>query len=117
MHERDKRYYTRYKIKLEGKIGTERGQVFPVEILDLSIEGARLKTDRDIPIEEGDIINLVIKWKSTIKCKAEVRWIKRERFNTDFGIKFIEISMKDRETLSSLISEHALTNLLDTYLR
>ncbi|KUJ97478.1 MAG: Type IV pilus assembly PilZ, partial [Thermodesulfobacterium sp. 37_54] len=44
MYEKDKRYYTRYKIRLEGKVATEKGQVFPVEILDLSIEGARLKT-------------------------------------------------------------------------
>lgn len=117
MYEKDKRYYTRYKIRLEGKVAIEKGQVFQVEILDLSIEGARLKTDRDIPLYEGDIINLLIKWKSSIKCKAEIRWVKTERFNTEFGVKFIEMPMKDRETLTSLISEHALTNLLDTYLR
>lgn len=114
---KDKRYYTRYRIRLEGKVATEKGSAFPIDVLDLSIEGARLKTDKEVWLTEGDIVYLVIKWKVPIKAKAEVRWIKQEKFNTEFGVRFFEMSIKDRETLSSLISEYALSSLLDTYFR
>lgn len=117
MEIKDKRYYTRYRIRLEGKVATEKGMVFPVEVIDISIEGARLKTDKEVWLNEGDIIYLAIKWKASIKAKAEIRWIKQEKFNTEFGVRFLEMSIKDRETLSSLISEYALSSLLDTYFR
>jgi len=113
----DKRYYTRYSIKLKGKVAHEKGFTFEVEIQDLSIEGARLKTYDYVPIEKGDYIYLVIKWKSSIKVKAEVRWVKKEKLAVEFGVKFVEVSMEDRETLSSLISQHALTNLTDVYVK
>jgi len=113
----DKRYYTRYKIRLEGRVATEKGGTFPVEIVDISAEGARLKTDSQVNLNKGDIINLVIKWKSSIKAKAEIRWVKSEKFHTEFGIMFIEMNMANREALSSLISEFALTSLSDLYTR
>lgn len=40
---RDKRYYTRYRVRLDGIIAHEKGLNFPVEILNISAEGARLK--------------------------------------------------------------------------
>lgn len=113
----DKRYYTRYKISLEGRVATERGVTFPVEIVDISAEGARLKTDFQISLIEGDCINLVIKWRSSIKAKAEVRWVRKEKLFTELGIRFTEIDMANREALSSLISEIALAELSDLYIR
>ncbi len=117
MNLQDKRYYSRYKVRLEGKVALEKGFTFPVEILDISAEGARLKTDNQVPINEGDIINLVIKWKGPIKTKAEIRWIKCKKPFLEFGVKFIEMNIADREALSSLLSEIALTSLLDHYTR
>ncbi len=114
---KDKRYYSRYNVKLQGKVASEKGFTFPVDILDISAEGARLKTDNLVPINIGDIINLVIKWKGPIKTRAEVRWIKSKRPFLEFGVKFIEMNMSDREALSSLLSEIALTSLLDHYTR
>ncbi len=111
----DKRYYTRYTIKLKGKVAHEKGFTFAVEIEDLSIEGARLRTYDYVPIERGEYIYLVIKWESSIKVKGEIRWIKKGKPFIEFGVKFVEMSMEDRETLSSLISQYALTNLTDVY--
>lgn len=113
----DKRYYTRYRTSLEGRVATERGVTFPVEIVDISAEGARLRTDSQIFLIEGDYISLVIKWKSSIKAKAEVRWIRNEKSHTEFGIRFTEMDMANREALSSLISEIALSELSDIYTR
>lgn len=113
----DKRYYTRYKTILEGRIATEKGYSFPVEILDVSAEGARLKTDSQPLLDEGDIVNVVIKWKTSIKAKAEVKWIKSKEFYIEFGIRFTEMNMANREALSSLVSEFALSSLSDLYTR
>ena len=111
MEKRDKRYYTRYRTKLEGKVALEKGFAFPVEVLDISAEGARLRTDSQIPLFQGDIINIVIKWKSSIKAKGEIRWVKEERPYIEFGIRFIEMDMANREALSSLISELSLIHI------
>jgi len=113
----DKRYYTRYKTYLEGRVATDKGYIFPVGVLDISAEGARLRTDSQLPLKEGDIVSIVIKWKSPIKAKAEVRWIKNEEFHVEFGIRFTEMDMANREVLSSLISEFALSSLSDMYTR
>jgi len=51
----NRRRYTRYKIKLKGKVATKRGYYVPIEILDISIEGARIKTDQDFPVEKKKI--------------------------------------------------------------
>ena len=117
MEKSDKRYYTRYRTKLEGKVALEKGFTFPVEILDISAEGARLRTDSQVPLFQGDIINIVIKWKSSIKAKGEIKWVKEERPYIEFGIRFIEMDMANREALSSLISEYALSALSDLYTR
>ncbi len=115
--ERDKRYYTRYKTCLKGRVATEEGYTFPVEVLDISAEGARFKIDSRFPLKRGDIINVVIKWKSPIKGKAEIRWIKSEKFHTEFGVRFVEMDVVNREALSSLVSEFALSSLSDLYTR
>ena len=117
MEKRDKRYYTRYRTKLEGKVALEKGFAFPVEVLDISAEGAKLRTDSQIPLFQGDIIDIVIKWKSSIKAKGEIRWVKEDRPYIEFGIIFIEMDMANREALSSLISEFALSALSDLYTR
>ena len=117
MEKSDKRYYTRYRAKLEGKVALEKGFAFPVEVLDISAEGARLRTDSQVPLFQGDIINIVIKWKSPIKAKGEIRWVKEERPYIEFGIKFVEMDMVNKEALSSLVSEFALSTLTDLYTR
>ncbi|RKX57412.1 MAG: hypothetical protein DRP29_08490 [Thermodesulfobacteriota bacterium] len=114
---RDKRYYTRYRVRLDGIIAHEKGLNFPVEILDISAEGARLKTDVIAPIHVGDRIYLLIKWKSKIKVKAEIRWMKKKENFLEFGVRFIEMDMAVREALSGLISDYALSSLLDIYTR
>jgi len=113
----DKRYYTRYKVSLKGRVATEKGFSFPVEVLDVSTEGARLRTDSKISLVEDESVNIVIKWKVSIKAKAEVRWIKKDKFFTEFGVRFTEMDMANREVLSSLVSEFALTSLSDLYTR
>jgi len=113
----DKRYYTRYQVRFDGWVAHEKGFNFPVEILDISIEGARLKSETYIPIKKGDIIYLLIKWKMKIKVRGGVKWIKEDRFFIEFGVQFKNIDMQTREAISGLISEHALTSLLDTYSR
>jgi len=51
----DRRRYIRYKINLKGKAATKRGYCVPIEILDISIDGAKLKTDQDFPVEKKKI--------------------------------------------------------------
>lgn len=51
----DRRKYSRYKIRLKGRVATSSGYSFPVEILDISIDGAKFKTDQDLPIEKRGI--------------------------------------------------------------
>jgi hypothetical protein len=113
----DKRYYSRYVVSLEGRVATEKGVTFPVEIIDISGEGVRIRTDSQVLLNKGDIINVLIKWKSSIKGKAEIRWIKNEKSHTELGVMFIEMDMPNREALASLISEIALSNLNKIYPR
>jgi len=113
----DRRYYTRYKTSLKGKKKKKKGFSFSVEVLDISAEGARLRTDSKISLVENEIVNIVIKWKVSIKAKAEVRWIKNDKFFIFFGIRFTEMDIANREALSSLVSEYALSSLSDLYTR
>ncbi len=113
----DRRKYNRYKIYLKGKAATKRGYSFPVEILDLSIEGAKLRTDKDIFVDKGEIIYLSMQWKSSIKVESEIRWIEQEKFNNQFGVKFIKMSLQDREIFYSYISDYVLSQASDIYFR
>jgi len=113
----EKRYYTRYPIVCDAIAALETGISFHCEIRDLSAEGARLRIYSKPLIKEGDILYLNIKCKYRIKVKAQVRWVKEfDRF-IEFGVKFIEIPIQDRESLSELISEFALSILSDSYLK
>lgn len=111
----EKRYYTRYSLRCDCILAYESGVKFYAEILDISAEGAKLRIDTEVFINPGDIVYLNIKSKYKIKIRAQVRWVKRDKF-TEVGLKFIEMSMQDRESLSQLISEIALANLSDIYL-
>ncbi len=113
----DKRYYTRYEVWLPRKVAEEKGIVVPVEISDISIEGARVKTDEPLPISVGSIVYLLVKWKISIKVKGEVRWLKKEGPFLEFGIKFLEVDMSTRQALAALISDYALSNLSEVYTR
>ncbi|HEM55581.1 MAG TPA: PilZ domain-containing protein [Thermodesulfobium narugense] len=113
----DRRRYVRYRISLKGKVATQSGYHFPVEILDISVEGARFKTEQDIPINKEDTIYLLMKWNYPIKAESEIKWIKREKFHTQFGVQFVKISNEDREIFTSNIADLALSNISDIYFR
>jgi c-di-GMP-binding flagellar brake protein YcgR len=113
----DRRRYLRYKIRLKGKAATSSGHSFPVEILDISIEGAKFKTDRDFPIRKKENIYLVIKWNYPIKAKSEIKWVKKENFNTYFGVQFVKMSNEDKEIFISNIADYASSNISDIYFR
>ncbi len=114
MNFRDRRIYNRYKTNLKGKIALPKGSAFSVDIIDVSIEGARLRTDSPVLMFEGEVINLLIKWDKPIKIQAEIRWIKEGKLNTEFGVKFIEMDMANREALASLVSEHAFSSIINS---
>ncbi len=112
---KDKRFYTRYKIILEGRVFHEKGFILQVEVLDINLEGARLRTNSVFPLLEEDKVDLVIKWKSSIKLKGEIKWVKEDKPYIELGVKFTEIDMSNREALASLITECALSSLMNSY--
>lgn len=113
----DKRFYTRYSIRCDCIIATESGRKYEAEVLDISAEGAKIRSDEGIHLKIGDIIYLNIKCKFKIKVKAEIRWIKSEDRYKLFGVRFIDMTIQDRDSLSRLLSEMALANLDDSFLR
>ena len=113
----DRRRYIRYKINLKGKAATTREYCVPIEILDISIDGAKLKTDQDFPVEKKENIYLIIKWNYPIKAESEIKWIEKENFNTYFGVQFTRMSNEDKEVFLSNIANHAISNISDIYFR
>jgi len=113
----NRRFYTRYRVNADVRIGTTSGKVYKAELVDLSAEGGRIRL-YDIPdLNQGDGVYLLIKFKQfNFKAKAEVRWIKKDKF-VDVGLKFKEMTMADRQVLSEILSEIALANLEDSFLR
>jgi len=113
----NKRFYTRYRIDADTRIGTLDGKVYKGELVDLSSEGARV-TLYDIPeLNQGDIVYLLIKFKAhNFKAKAEIRWIKADKL-IEMGLKFTEMTIENRQVLSEIISEIAMASLEDTLLR
>ncbi len=112
----DKRFYTRYQVFLEGTASHEKGFHFKVDLLDLSVEGAKLMISGSYPIKEGDHLNLVIKGNKTFKVKGTVKWI-IEGNNMLIGLKFDPLDMETSQILSAFLSSLALSSLSDTYLR
>lgn len=90
----EKRYYTRYPFFAECIIGLEKGITFSAEILDLSAEGAKLRTLQEVDLKVGDYIYLSVKSKHKFKGKAEVRWLAKDNIFTIFGVKFVELSAR-----------------------
>jgi c-di-GMP-binding flagellar brake protein YcgR len=113
----NKRFYTRYRINADTRIGTLDGKVYKGELVDLSAEGARVRL-YDIPeLNQGDIVYLLIKFKTyNFKAKAEVRWIKADKV-TEIGLKFAEMTIADRQVLSEILTEIAMASLEDSFLR
>jgi len=115
----NKRFYTRYRINADTRIGTLDGKVYKGELVDLSAEGARVRL-YDIPeLNQGDIVYLLIKFKTynfKAKAKAEVRWVKADKF-MEMGLKFIEMTIADRQVLSEILTEIAMASLEDIFLR
>jgi c-di-GMP-binding flagellar brake protein YcgR len=113
----NKRFYTRYRIDADTRIGTLDGKIYKGELVDLSAEGARVRL-YDIPeLNQGDIVYLIIKFKTyNFKAKAEIRWIKADKF-MEIGLKFIEMTIADRQVLSEILTEIAMAILEDSFLR
>ena len=113
----NKRFYTRYRIDADTRIGTLDGKVYKGELVDLSTEGARLRL-YDIPeLNQGDIVYLLIKFKTyNFKTKAEVRWIKADKV-MEIGLKFVEMTIADRQVLSEILTEIAMASFEDSFLR
>ncbi len=112
----DKRYYTRYKVKFDAIGANELGIKFHLEVLDISAEGARFKAYQSLNLHKGERLQFVIKGKVKLKVKGEIRWIKENAYETEFGVQFVDMDMATREAISSLISDYALSTLLDSYL-
>ncbi len=112
----EKRYYTRYSVNADCIVGFETGYVFEAEIKDLSAEGAKIRTLHEVSLKVGDIIYLNIKGKYKLKLKAEIRWINKVDIYTYMGLKFIDVNIEEKQTLSQLLSELALSDLSDIYL-
>lgn len=113
----EKRYYTRYKVNFPVIGADERGVKFNLETLDISAEGARFKAYEPLNLHKGERLYFLIKGKHKIKVKGEIRWIKKNQRETEFGVQFVDVDMATREVLSSLISDYALSSLLDSYLK
>ncbi len=113
----NKRFYTRYIINADTRIGTLDGKVYKGELVDLSAEGARLRL-YDIPeLNQGDIVYLLIKFKTyNFKTKAEVRWIKADKV-MEIGLKFVEMTIAYRQVLSEILTEITMASLEDSFLR
>jgi c-di-GMP-binding flagellar brake protein YcgR len=113
----NKRFYTRYRIDADTRIGTLDGKIYKGDLVDISAEGARVRLS-DIPeLNQGDIVYLLIKFKTyNFKAKAEIRWIKTDKF-MEIGLKFIEMTIADRQALSEILTEIAMANLEDSFLR
>lgn len=113
----DKRFYTRYPVFIQSMAAHEKGYNFHGELVDISIEGAKLKAEGIHPIKEGDIILLVIKAEKSLKLKGEVKWIKSDRGNLLIGLQFRDLDFQTTQALSAILSELALSSLSDKYLR
>ena len=113
----NRRFYSRYRISADARVGTLDGKVYKGELVDLSAEGARVRL-YDIPeLSQGDIVYLLIKFKAcNFKAKAEIRWIKADKL-IEMGLKFTEMAIENRQVLSEIISEIAMASLEDTLLR
>ncbi|MFN4196646.1 MAG: PilZ domain-containing protein [Caldimicrobium sp.] len=116
---KDRRYYTRYNVNLQCVISLENGLNLNGEILDLSIEGAKIRILQDAPLNVKDTLYLQIKDPDKnigFKAKAETRWVAKENIYTIFGVKFIGLRMQDKDVISKILSEIALSQLSEIYL-
>lgn len=115
--ETDKRFYSRYPVVIEAIGAHEKGFTVKGELLDLSIEGAKLRIDGVYPLKEGDYLYLAIKGDIKLKIKCRIMWLKIEMGKTIMGLKFENLDLKASQSLSSLLSDLALSSLSDRYLR
>ncbi|HFC98093.1 MAG TPA: PilZ domain-containing protein [Thermosulfurimonas dismutans] len=111
----EKRWYSRYPVSLSGGLAKSHFMI-KVELLDLSIEGARIRTDTD-RLKVGDKVKLSIHTKPPIKVEGEVRWCRKTPRGIEAGIHFTNMDFKYRQHLQSLISQIALSSTPDAYFR
>ena len=99
------------------ELGTLDGKVYKGELVDLSAEGARVRL-YDIPeLNQGDIVYLLIKFKTyNFKAKAEIRWIKADKL-IEMGLKFTQMTIENRQVLSEILTEVAMASLENTLLK
>jgi hypothetical protein len=113
----DKRLYTRYDVFLEGIVAHEKGFNFKVELLDISVEGAKLKIPGIYPIKEGDELILVVKGSHSFKMKGTIKWIRVSKNDMEVGLQFHPLDMETSQALSEFLSSLALSSLSNIYLR
>lgn len=77
------------------------------QLLDLSKRGAKIKTEKAIPMNE--VIDLLIPLGSRkIKCQGMVKWVKHGLDTFDIGVEFMNISPMDSSYISNMISTYHL---------
>ncbi|MEZ0327999.1 MAG: PilZ domain-containing protein [Dissulfuribacterales bacterium] len=77
------------------------------QLLDLSKRGAKIKTEKAIPINE--VIDLLIPLGSRkIKCRAMAKWVKQGLKTFDIGVEFVNIDSMDSSYLGSMITTYYL---------
>lgn len=113
----DKINYTRYQVFLEGIVAHEKGFNFRVELVDISLEGAKLKILNTFPLKEGDNLNLVIKDKNPLKIKGTIKWIRYIGNNMEIGLKFDSLDKATSHFFADFLFSLALSSLSDTYLK
>lgn len=78
------------------------------QLLDLSKRGAKIKTEKAIPINE--VIDLLIPLGSRkIKCRAMVKWVKQGLKTFDIGVEFVNIDPMDSSYIGNMITTYHLT--------
>jgi len=111
----ERRWFNRYKVKALGALAWEN-HMYKVEILDLSASGARVRGDLS-RIKEGEEVYLSIAFKPSIKVQGVVRWSRKTEKGLELGLEFRPIDFKTQQYLHALISQMAMADLSDAYLR
>ncbi|MBX6423309.1 PilZ domain-containing protein [Thermosulfurimonas sp. F29] len=111
----EKRWYSRYPVAVSGALANGN-LMCKVELLDLSIEGARIRGDLS-RLKKGDQVRLSILTKPPIKLAGEVRWCRKTPQGVEAGIKFTDMDFKNRQHLQIFISQIALAKTPEIYFR
>lgn len=113
----DRRVYTRYEINVEAKAGLTSGMILPASVIDISAEGIKLRFDSLPPLRIDDELYIVIQGEKPLKIKGKIKWIKKEKNNTEIGVRFDHLDIETSQLLSKILSDMALCDFEDKYLK